>query len=301
VAMSEEETEDLLEWIMIVTAAMILLLLGTLFLANRLLLRRIWQPFYNTLEAMRRFNLSSRQPLPAHGTGIEEFKDLDSAVAQMTGKILKDYEMLKSFADNASHEMQTPLAIINSKLDLMIQDQDLGERHLRQLQAMYDAVGRLSKLNQSLLLLTKIENNQFVHTDPVALAPLIEEKMVQFEDLVRARHLTVRTSLDDRSLKINDYLADILLNNLLINAIRHNRDGGQIEISLQEDHLQISNTGPALLFDPATIFDRFTKGHHSEGTGLGLAIVKQICDNYQFPLTYSYNDNTHLIRIGWQN
>jgi signal transduction histidine kinase len=297
VAMSEEEMEDLLEWIMLVTAAMILLLLGTLFLANRLLLRRIWQPFYDTLEAIRQFNLSSRKPLPARDTAIEEFKNLDSAVAQMTGKILKDYEMLKNFADNASHEMQTPLAIINSKLDLMIQDQRLGEQHLRQLQAMYDAVGRLSRLNQSLLLLTKIENKQFAHTDPVVLASLIEEKLVQFEDLIRARGLTVHTALDNGNLRINAYLADILLNNLLINAIRHNMEGGQIDIRLQEDALQVSNTGPALLFDPATIFDRFTKGHHSEGTGLGLAIVKQICDNYGFPLSYSYNKDRHSIHV----
>ena len=128
---------------------------GFLFLAGRLVLRRIWKPFYVTLEGIREFQLSSRKPLPAADTRIEEFRNLDTAVGQMTQKILKDYEMLKNFADNASHEMQTPLAIINSKLDLMIQDQGLEERHLRQLQAMYDAVGRLSKLNQSLLLLTK--------------------------------------------------------------------------------------------------------------------------------------------------
>ncbi|HWK05269.1 MAG TPA: HAMP domain-containing sensor histidine kinase [Puia sp.] len=298
VAMSQEETEDLLEWIMLVTAAMILLLLGTLFLANRLLLRRIWQPFYDTLEAIRRFNLSSHKPLPARDTGIEEFKNLDSAVAQMTGKILKDYEMLKNFADNASHEMQTPLAIINSKLDIMIQDQGLEERHLRQLQAMYDAVGRLSKLNQSLLLLTKIENNQFAHTDPVVLSSLIEEKLVQFEDLIRARNLTIHTTLDNGEIRINAYLADILLNNLLINAIRHNnKQGGLLDICLQDNALLISNTGPTLLFDPATIFDRFTKGSHSEGTGLGLAIVKQICDNYGFPLSYSFNNEQHSIRV----
>ena len=298
VAMSEEETEDLLEWIMLITAAMILLLLGTLFLANRLLLRRIWQPFYDTLEAIRRFNLSSHKPLPARDTGIEEFKNLDTAVAQMTGKILKDYEMLKNFADNASHEMQTPLAIINSKLDLMIQDQGLEERQLRQLQAMYDAVGRLSKLNQSLLLLTKIENNQFANTDPVVLASLIEEKLIQFEDLIKARNLTIHTTLDNEEIRINAYLADILLNNLLINAIRHNKEGGQLDIRLQENTLRISNTGPALLFDPATIFDRFTKGSHSEGTGLGLAIVKQICDNYGFPLSYSYTNEGHSILVG---
>jgi signal transduction histidine kinase len=302
VAKSEVETEDLLGLIMLITAGMILLLLGTLFLANRLLLRRIWQPFYNTLEAIRQFNLSSRTPLPAAGdsgerTDIDEFRNLDNAMEQMTRKILKDYEMLKNFADNASHEMQTPLAIINSKLDLMIQDQALAERHLRQLQAMYDAVGRLSKLNQSLLLLTKIENNQFTHTDPVDLTPLIEEKLSQFEDLIRARELVVRTDLDKVSLRMNGYLADILLNNLLTNAIRHNQDRGSLSVRLHQGSLLISNTGPMPGFDPATIFDRFTKGHHSDGTGLGLAIVKQICDNQGFLLSYSHHDNVHEISI----
>lgn len=298
VSVSEEETEDLLEWIMLITAAMILLLLGTLFLANRLLLRRIWQPFYDTLDTMRRFNLSSRQPFSAHHTEIEEFINLDAAVAQMTGKILQDYEMLKNFTDNASHEMQTPLAIINSKLDLLIQDQHLGAQHLQQLQAMYDAVGRLSKLNQSLLLLTKIENRQFTHTDLVALASLIQKKLVQFEDLVRARNLTVNTTLDNGDLRMNAYLADILLNNLLVNAIRHNQDGGQLNIHLTKDALLISNTGPALSFDPTTIFDRFTKGSHSDGTGLGLAIVKQICDNHGLPLSYDWRNHWHIFRIG---
>jgi signal transduction histidine kinase len=297
VAKSEVETEDLLGFIMIITGGIIVLLLITLFLANRLLLRRIWQPFYNTLESIRQFNLSSRKPLPASNTNIEEFNNLDIAVEQMTHKILKDYEMLKNFADNASHEMQTPLAIINSKLDLMIQDTGLAEKHLRQLQAMYDAVGRLSKLNQSLLLLTKIENNQFTHTDLVELAPLIEEKLLQFEDLVKAKRLRVHTSLDMVSIRMNQYLADILLNNLLINAIRHNQEEGAINIRLTKEDLQISNTGPVLLFDPVTIFDRFIKGSHSDGTGLGLAIVKQIADNHGFSLSYSFNNNLHLIHI----
>src|ERR1700744_4935943 len=92
ISKSAEETEDLLELIMGITAGMILLLLGTLFLDNRLLLRRIWKPFYQTLEGMRKYNLSSRQPLPAQETDIEEFRALDESARQMTRKLLKDYE-----------------------------------------------------------------------------------------------------------------------------------------------------------------------------------------------------------------
>jgi signal transduction histidine kinase len=297
VTKSEEETEDLLGWIMLVTAGMIIILLGILFMANRLLLRRTWQPFYRTLESLRDFDLTRREPLVHTVTSIEEFRNLQTAVDQMTEKIRKDYEMLRDFADNASHEMQTPLAIINSKLDLMIQDQDLEEKHHRQLQGMYDAIGRLRHLNQSLLLLTKIENNQFNQAAPVALETFIEKKLAQMEDPIKVKHLTITTDIRPCQLQMNAYLTDILVNNLLGNAIRHNYDKGTIFIQLQQEFLQISNTGSPLSFDPGTIFDRFIKGPHSEGTGLGLAIVRQICENYGFSLTYAYEEERHTIRI----
>ncbi|MDP4259614.1 MAG: HAMP domain-containing sensor histidine kinase [Bacteroidota bacterium] len=300
VGKSEAEAKRLLGWIVMVTLGMIVLLIVILFLANRWLLRRLWRPFYDTLESMRRFNLASKQPLPpaGAGTGVDEFESLDAAARQMTDHILRDYEMLKQFADNASHEMQTPLAIINSKLDLMIQDSALGERHLRQLQAMYDAVGRMSKLNQSLLLLTKLGNNQFNQVEDLALAPLIDAKLGQLEDLIHAKGLQVDSSLDRIRTRINPYLADILLNNLLVNAIHHNRQGGRIQIRLQEDRLVISNSGDPLPFEPGALFNRFTRGQHSEGTGLGLAIVRQICDNYGFPLQYSYENGMHSMSVG---
>ena len=294
---SEEETENLIMLIMLITAGMIVLLLSFLFMANRFLLRRIWQPFYQTLGSIRKFNLSSREPLPVQRTDIDEFRSLDEAIRQMTNTIMKDYEMLKSFADNASHEMQTPLAVINSKLDLLIQDTSLGMEHHRPIQAMYDAIGRLRQLNQSLLLLTKIENNQFGQTETIDLAPLIVDKLEQLEDPVKDRRLTVHTDLDRLQVPMNGYLADILLNNLLSNAIRHNQDGGQVDIRLRERSLRVSNSGAALDFDATTIFNRFTKGAHSGGTGLGLAIVRQICDNYHYGLTYSYADAVHTIDI----
>lgn len=294
---SEEETDDLLEMMMLITAGIILFLLILLFVAGRLLLRRIWRPFYDTLESIRRFNLSSHALFPARETNIDEFKSLDLAVGQMTQKIIRDYEMLKNFADDASHEMQTPLAIINSKLDLLIQDPALEEKHLRQLQAMYDAVSRLRQLNQSLLLLTKIENNQFTHADPVDLAPLLENKLTQLEDLIQNRQVRVHATLESCPLRVNAYLIDILLNNLLINAVRHNQHQGRLDIRLQDHVLRISNTGPVLSFGADVIFDRFTKGAHSDGTGLGLAIVRQICDNYGFALSYTYEDPLHVISI----
>ncbi|HLY68435.1 MAG TPA: HAMP domain-containing sensor histidine kinase, partial [Puia sp.] len=209
----------------------------------------------------------------------------------------KDYETLKNFADNASHEMQTPLAILNSKLDLLIQEPNLNESQTKQLQSIYDAMGRLSKLNQSLLLLTKIENNQFTKVNPLQLDRLIKEKLLQLEDLILAKRLQLQTDLKETIVEIDNYLADILLNNLMGNAIRHNYENGHISISLIQGKMIISNTGSAFHFNEKNIFERFSKAENSEGIGLGLAIVKQICDNYRFVIDYSYEKGVHTFEI----
>jgi signal transduction histidine kinase len=127
----------------------------------------------------------------------------------------------------------------------------------------------------------------------------IEKKLVQLEDLVKDKQIQVMADLQPCQLQINAYLCDVLLSNLLVNAIRHNYEHGSIEIRLQPHELEISNTGAPLPFDPAVIFDRFTKSAHSEGTGLGLAIVRQICDNYGFSLSYTNEGDRHNIRIGF--
>jgi signal transduction histidine kinase len=297
VTKSEEEVEDLVWLIVMITFCVIILLLLILFITNRVLLRKIWKPFYETLESIKTFNLSNKKNGGIEKTNIAEFDDLNIAVNTMRSRILKDYETLKNFADNASHEMQTPLAILNSKLDLLIQEPNLNESQTKQLQSMYDAMGRLSKLNQSLLLLTKIENNQFTKIDPLRLDILIKEKLLQLEDLMIAKHLQVQIDLKETVVEIDHYLADILLNNLLGNAIRHNHENGNIIISLNQGEMIISNTGSAFNFDEKNIFERFSKAENSEGIGLGLAIVKQICDNYGFVIGYFFENGVHSFKI----
>jgi len=117
------------------------------------------------------------------------------------------------------------------------------------------------------------------------------------EDLISSRHLRVEANCGPVVLNMNDYLTDILLNNLFSNAIRHNLEDGLINISLDKESLVISNTGSVLPFENSHIFERFKRGDNTEGAGLGLAIVKQICDNYQFPISYRFEDNLHCIHI----
>ena len=297
VSKSQLEADDLLGLIVLITIGVIILLLLIQFILNRYLLRKIWTPFYETLESISQFNLTNRKPMPRHQSDIDEFVSLDSAVNQMTGKIIGDYETLRNFADNASHEMQTPLAIINSKLDLMIQEHGLTEKQGSHLQAMYDAVGRMSQLNQSLLLLTKIENNQFDLAESLGLQQMVREKLAQLEEMADTKHLEITRNIDESFQKMNHYLADILLNNLLFNAIRHNIERGKIAVTLNQEKLIISNTGLPLPFNPSQIFDRFTKTGNSEGSGLGLAIVKQICEKYHYQLVYTQDGLSHIFTI----
>lgn len=289
------ETEDLLQLIMLVTAVLFIVLLSLTFIINRFVLEKLWQPFFNTLSELKKFDLHNKKSLVLPHSSIKEFEELNQSVSQMTDNVIKEYEVLKTFTDNASHEMQTPLAVITSKLDLLIQTS--FETQVEQLQAIYDATGRLTRLNQTLLLLAKIDNNQYHTPDIVRFKPFLQNKFQQFDELINGKSLALKYDLHDVSITINKDLAEILINNLLSNSIRHNYQGGFIECTLTEEEFSITNSGPTVTFDTTNIFDRFKKSSDSEGTGLGLAVVKQICDVSQFKISYRHLDDTHTFQI----
>jgi signal transduction histidine kinase len=292
---SQAEAEGLLELIVVVTGSIILLMLVIISFVNRFLLGKLWQPFYSTLAALRTFDVKNAKALQLPETNVVEFDELNVSVSVMTKRISEEFESLKSFTDNASHEMQTPLAIINSKLDLLLQSST--EKQAEQLQAIYNATARLSKLNQTLLLLTKINNDQYKNHQQVDLEELLTKKLQQFEELVKARNIRVDVELQKASINMNEELAEILINNLLSNAIKHNFERGHINIRLDQKALCISNSGPSLTFNPKDIFKRFQKSSTSAGTGLGLAVVKQICENAGVEIEYKTNQNDHIFTI----
>ena len=234
-------------------------------------------------------------------TSTKEFAELNKTVQMMTDKAKQDYESLKNFTDNASHEMQTPLAIINSKLDVLIQDESLSEFQMRQLQGVYDALDRLSNLNQSLLLLTKIENSQFNEQENISLDDLVREKLIQFEELSAAKKLVITTDIQQVNISGNKKLNDILIGNLLNNAIRYNVTGGSIAVKLTDEALLISNSSFLPALDSDQVFQRFYRhaDTRQDGNGLGLSIVKQICAMAGYNISYSYFNNLHQFKIAF--
>jgi signal transduction histidine kinase len=293
------ENHDFLNSIGIALGIVLLLLLIGLQLLNRIVSRKIWNPFYENLNKLKAFSLREDQPLALADSDITEFQELKAAIGKLTDKVRSDYQNLKAFSENASHEMQTPLTIIRMKLDEALQDPDLSEEQAQQIQSAYSAADRLSRLNQSLLLLTRIENRQFEETDTFHPSASIRHQLEIMEDFMGVKGIELSVALSDTLLlRANPMLWEVLLSNLLGNAIRHCEEGGQIEIHLSEESLRMSNPGKPLSRSPESLFERFQKGDPASASpGLGLAIVKQICETYGWKITYEVLGSLHTIEI----
>ncbi|HEY6975388.1 MAG TPA: HAMP domain-containing sensor histidine kinase [Chitinophagaceae bacterium] len=301
VTKSQQETKKLLRIIIIATVAMIGIILLINFIINRRVLSTLWNPFYKTIHHIKAYRLSDQRQLQLHKTSIDEFTSLNESLNEMSARIYNDYENLKRFTENASHEMQTPLAVIRLKTDVLLQSVAWNEKEMQQLQQIEDATQRLAKLHQSLLLLTKLENRQFLLNEEVNLTDIIKQKIKEREDVLEAKKILVHTNLQQVKLSFHHHLAEILVSNLLNNAIRHTASNGEININLSNKMFSVSNTSFNGELDKEKIFQRFYKATStSEGTGLGLAIVKEICNVVNAHILYQYQDKKHqfIIRFG---
>ena len=298
---SQEETEDIVQLILKITLAMVVLLLTTLFLINRFLLSKLWKPFNATLQQLKQFNLPGKSEVHLEVSDIKEFMELNAAVSIMTQRVSHDYNEIKSFTENASHEIQTPLAIITSKLELLSQSDNVKEEQMNIIQTISETTNRLSKLNQSLILLTKIDNQQFTQTGPVDISSLIIRHLNNYEELLQAKGITLtKKMLPGVCINMNETLAEILIVNLLTNAIKHNIEKGIINIDLTATTFSISNTGNTPKIDTNAFFERFKKGSDSnESLGLGLSIVNKICEAYNFTIAYNFKERLHNIIINF--
>lgn len=263
---------------------------------------RLFKPFRETLARIKQFNIQDKKPILARDTSIEEFDDLNRFVEEMTRKAVADYKNLKEFAENASHELQTPLSITKGKLELLTET-DLSPDQYQYVEASQRSIKKLSRLSESLALLTKIENHEFDNKDEVDITKLIRESTQAFEEFIRLNGLHVETDLEEGVfLNIHPVLADIMWTNLFQNAIKHNIEDGQIRIMLTKESLEICNTGKPLEVDPDILFERFKKAEHGiDSIGLGLSIIKQIVDQNNYSISYEYDDYWHTITIHFKN
>jgi len=276
----------------------ILLLIGLLFI-NKIVSKKLWHPFYQNLNMLKQFSLQDTQPLVLKDSNINEFRELNTSLTQLAKKVSSDYGLLKEFTENASHEIQTPLAIIQAKLEEALQVENITEKQLKLISQASSSAQHLSKLNQTLLLLTKIENHQYNKTETISLKTHIEQQLQKFEDFIISKEIEVNTSINkDILLNGNATLIEILLSNLIGNAIKHNINKGSLFIELSANKLMITNTGEQLEVEPAYLFERFSKNNSaSSSLGLGLALVKKIIEINHWDITYQFANKEHIITI----
>jgi two-component system, OmpR family, sensor kinase len=289
------EKSDLLMIIGVAIGLVFVLLNITLYLINRKLSLEIWKPFYNTLDKLKKFSPDEPVFKLTEESEIDEFVEMKNTLESLTSKVISDYQALKRFSEDASHEIQTPLAVIQSKLEALLQHQGITKDQAELIKSAYTSVQRISKLTQTLLLLTKIANDQFPEKARVNMSELLEEKITLFEDHIKSKSLTINKDIAHGFiLETNFFLAESMVMNLIGNAVKHSSKEGTITISLRENHLEISNIGSPLSVPQEKLFERFYKADKSSGShGLGLAIVKEICKLYKWEVTYLYVNDQH--------
>ena len=297
------DNEDLIQSIVKVQGILLLLLLTGLIIINRSLSKRIWKPFYTTLDKLRNYKVEQHAAFALAKSSVNEFNDLNTSLEELTGRTHKTFISQKEFTENASHEMQTPLAVFQSKLELLMQTSPLNEEQAQLMGDLGDASQRMVRLNKSLILLTKIENNQFAEKENVSLNNILENFVQQYQPQAQEKQISIHSKMQQEvMLKANKMLIEILVSNLLGNAIRHNYINGTILILSEHNKLTIQNTGKPSALDEQNFFKRFQKDSSDNNSiGLGLEIVKQICNLYGFFITYQYSDGMHSFNIQFSN
>lgn len=293
------ESEDLITSIAILFLVLIVLLLLGLFIITKRLSFSVWKPFYETLQQIEQFEIDKNKQPKLLNTGIEEFNRLNKSIDQLIKKNTVIFQSQREFVENAAHELQTPIAIFKAKIDTLIQTTDLTKEQAEIIASLNKSVSRLSRLNKNLLLLSKIDNNQFSEVSRFSVNEIIARQFLFFTEQAQQQNIHIETELDtDITLSANEVLTDILFSNLFMNAIRHNVINGEIHLQLSKNIFTISNTGSPAPLSSEKLFSRFIKINPSkQGNGLGLAIVKKIADNHGWRVSYTYSNSHHSFSV----
>ncbi|AZA78038.1 sensor histidine kinase [Chryseobacterium sp. G0186] len=291
------ENHFLISIIMVVAWIMVFLIILTI-IVSILVSKKILEPFYHAIDEIKKFSLKDNLPMNLMKTRTEEFKSLNMFLIKMSESSKKDYHLLEELSENTSHELQTPLASIKGKIELLM-DSELSENQLITLSSMNDELDRLSSINQSLILLAKLNHFEKGDTHLINFSKLIKERLHYFEDIFEIQNLTLIQNIQDEIyLDIDKNLATIVINNLINNSKRHNIENGKISVTLTETYFQISNTGNPPSAPTEELFKRFKRGNPNQNSiGIGLALVKKILEIYKLEISYDFIDNLHHIKI----
>lgn len=293
----EESHETIGIIAMITVFFFIMIVIGLLYL-NRRLSASIWKPFRDTLNRLKTFNLNRQDKIKFPASDITEFEELNQALQKLIERNISVYKTQKEFTENASHELQTPLAILKNKLDLLLQDHDLTEKQYLIVEDMNKALTRSSRINKNLLLLAKIENHQFDNSEAIVLDEILYQIIAILQEHFEQKDIKLEQEIASNiRINGNSSLIEVMINNLFINAIRHTSQGGFISIRLTSSVFEISNSGDKEL-NADLLFKRFSKlSANNNGSGLGLSIIQEICKFHHWTIHYRFENGQHIFSI----
>jgi signal transduction histidine kinase len=295
-----EESDETFVAIAVITLLFFIILILGFILLNRRIAAKTWKPFYHTLHSLQSFELSRDSVLNLPSTDIREFQKLNQSLELLVKNNVDTYQQQKSFTENASHELQTPIALLRSKIDLLFQEKDITPQILEILNGIEAPLLRLSRINKNLLLLAKIENYQYNEKEQLDVKRCIESSLTLFEDYINDKNLIINNSIKNTIIiSANSYLLETLINNFLSNAIRHTISGGHISIKLEGRKLFFGNSGITAL-KTRHLFERFsTTSKDKVSSGLGLAIIKEIANKYNWKISYCFENGDHTFTVAF--
>lgn len=295
------EKEDLLQTILGWIVLLYLTLLVTIVCVTLWVLHRSMRPLYALLRWFDHYTPGSKARFEPAATSVTEFRRLNLAAQQAVTRSEEVFERQNQFIGNASHELQTPLAVLGGRIEWLLNHTELTEEQMGELIQMRQTLNRLVRLNKTLLLLTKIENNQFPECVEIDLVPILCEELATYDEIFASRHLRCERDLPAAGfvVRMNESLASVLVTNLLRNAYRHTPEGGSLVIRIEGRSLCVENDGSAPL-DGRHLFDRFHHDPSAEGsTGLGLALVRAVADRYGLRIDYRFVAGRHRFTVHW--
>ena len=284
------EEDDQISNLLWSTSWLFIILVVSIIVINNLVLRKLWKPFYGLLQQLKEFRIDKNTSIPPIQTTTQEFVELKQACDILIAHTLETYNLQKQFTENAAHELQTPLAIITNKLELLLEEKQLPDENAEVITQVLQTTARLKQFNKSLLLLSKIENKQFFDNQLISINQMAQNIAGDLEEFAQFKNITLTIEQTDSvEVEMDAHLASILVSNLVKNAIFHNVEHGNVTVNLSYRALSISNTSQSGELDEKVIFKRFFNNSESQkSTGLGLAIVYAICKLYGFGISYSY-------------
>lgn len=294
------ESHDLLGMLITQYGVLFLVLTISLSIVYIYIPKRLWRPFYTTLDKIDRFNLESGDIPEFDPTDITEFTRLNQRLERLIKENIGVYQQQKEFVENASHELQTPLAVFQSQLDMLFQQPDMSEAQIEIIQSLYAVSSRMSRLNKNLLLLAKIDNEMFREHRKIEFVNTFYELLLPLREMAESNQIKVSVTVNSAiTVDANPILLESLINNLIVNSIRHNTsENGMIHIRIEEDAFEIANTGKNIPLDPDKIFRRFNRtSEEKKGNGLGLSIIRRICTLHNWEVDYAFTDRMHRFRV----